>query len=319
MLPSAAESCRSAAMPWFGPDDQRDRARLSAWCAGVGQPVVLPVPQSNNAGTSAVSLEDVVFVSWNVHVGNGDLNAFVRDLRSGELTDGKPVRHFVLMLQEAVRGRDVPAYTPDASSARRIGARTSHAIDIVDISRDLRLSLIYVPSMRNGHSSRLEATDRGNAILSTLSLSDPIAVELPGERQRRVAIVATVLLPDRAVSVAVVHLDALGSPRRVWVFGTSSVRELQVKAIAPLLPATDLVLGADLNTWHGAREPAPRFLETLFRTRISMVRQRPGSRVLDYLFFRLGANLAAQYTIAANDYGSDHHPLVGRIISNPSP
>jgi hypothetical protein len=29
----------------------------------------------------------------------------------------------------------------------------------------------------------------------------------------------------------------------------------------------------------------------------------------------LGRNLAAHCTIVANDYGSDHHPLVGRIIS----
>jgi hypothetical protein len=327
MLPSAAESCRSAAMRWFGPDDRRDRSRLNAWCAGVGQPVVLAGPLANNAGrpnanasaTSPLSLEDIVFVSWNVHVGNGDLNTFVRDLRAGELTDGKPVRHFVLMLQEAVRGRDVPAYAAGASSARRIAARASHAIDIVDISRDLELSLIYVPSMRNGHSSRLEATDRGSAILSTLPLSDPIAVELPGERQRRVAIFARLLLQPGALSVGVVHLDALGSPRRFWVFGTSSVRDLQVKALAPLLPKTDLVLGADLNTWHGTREAAPRFLDTLFATRVSILRKRPGSRVLDYLFFRLEGNLAALCTIAENDYGSDHHPLVGRIVSSPSP
>lgn len=89
--------------------------------------------------------------------------------------------------------------------------------------------------------------------------------------------------------------------------------------MAPLLPETDLVLGADLNTWHGAREAAPRFLETLFGKRVSIVRERPGSRVLDYLFFRLGRNLAAQCTIAANDYGSDHHPLVGGIVSAQSP
>ena len=312
-------------MRWFGPDDRRDRARLKAWCAGVGQPVVQLSPPANTIGAtpantaaaSRVSIEDVVFVSWNVHVGNGDLNTFVRDLRAGLLTDGKPVRHFVLMLQEAVRGHDVPAYAAGASSARRISARTPHAIDIVDISRDLGLSLIYVPSMRNGRAARLEATDRGSAILATFPLGDPIAVELPGERQRRVAIFAKLLLPSEGaspVSVGVVHLDALGAPRRFWVFGTPSIRDLQVQAMAPLLPETDLVLGADLNTWHGAREAAPRFLETLFGTRVSMVHDRAGGRVLDYLFFRLGRNLAAQSTIAANDYGSDHHPLIGRIV-----
>ena len=312
-------------MRWFGPDDTRDRHRLSAWCAGVGQPVVQLVPPLNATGappadaasTSPVSIEDVVFVTWNVHVGNGDLNTFVRDLRAGVLTDGKPVNHFVLMLQEAVRGRDVPTYDAGASAARRIAARASHALDIVDLSRDLGLSLIYVPSMRNGHSARLEATDRGSAILATVPLGDPIAVELPGERQRRVAIFAKLLLPSEGaspVSVGVVHLDAFGAPRRLWIFGTSSVRHLQVKAMAPLMPETNLVLGADLNTWHGPREAAARFLETLFGTRVSMARDRPGIRVLDYLFFRLAGNLAAQCTITANDYGSDHHPLIGRIV-----
>jgi len=325
MSPSTAESCRSATVRWFGPADSRDRERLSAWCAGVGQPVLQLVPRVNDTGnpvvkpatTSPLSIEDVVFVSWNVHVGNGDLNAFVRDLRAGALTDGKPVNHFVLMLQEAVRGRDVPAYARRASGARRIAARASHAIDIVDVSRDLGLSLIYVPSMRNGHSARLEATDRGSAILATFPLGDPIAVELPGDRQRRVAIFAKLLLPSESaspVSVGNVHLDALGPPRRFWIFGSSSVRHRQVKAIAPLMPETNFVLGADLNTWHGPSEAATRFLETLFETRVSSVRDRPGIRVLDYLFFRFAPNLAAQCTVAANDYGSDHHPLIGRIV-----
>jgi endonuclease/exonuclease/phosphatase family metal-dependent hydrolase len=221
------------------------------------------------------------------------------------------------MLQEAVRSRDVPAYAAGASGARRIAARASRAIDVVDISRDLGLSLIYVPSMRNGHSADFEATDRGSAILATLPLGDPIAVELPGERQRRVAIFASLLIPSEGaspVSVANIHLDALGAPRRLWIFGTSSVRHLQVKAIAPLMPETNLVLGADLNTWNGPREAAPRFLETVFGTRVAIVRDRPAGRVLDYLFFRLAGNLAAQCTVAANDYGSDHHPLIGRIV-----
>jgi hypothetical protein len=324
MSPARAESCRTATVRWFSPTDTRDLERLNEWCAGVGPPVVRLIPPTiaagvepaNPAGTP-MSVEDVVFVSWNVHVGNGDLHAFVRDLRAGVLTGGKPVNHFVLMLQETVRGGDVPAYAAGASGARRIAARNPNSIDIVDLSRDLGLSLIYVPSMRNGHSADLAATDRGSALLATMPLGDPVAVELPGERQRRVAIFAKLLFPlERAspMSVGVVHLDALGAPQRFWIFGTSSIRDRQVKAVAPLMTEPNLVLGADLNTWHGPQEAAPRFLETLFGTRASIVRDRPGIRVLDYLFFRLAENLAAECTIAANDYGSDHHPLIGRII-----
>ena len=46
--------------------------------------------------------------------------------------------------------------------------------------------------MRNGSSAGDPAEDRGSAILSTLPLSEPIAIELPGERQRRVVIIAQV-------------------------------------------------------------------------------------------------------------------------------
>jgi hypothetical protein len=338
MAPAAHESCRSTTVQWFGPDDLHDRARLDAWCAGVGPAIVetatalqenttaqpdatTPLPEATT-GASAVTLNDVTFVSWNVHVGNGDLAAFIADLRAGVLTDGKPVRHFVLMLQEAVRARDVPPYAAGASGARRITARTSHPLDIFDISRDLGLSLIYVPSMRNGESAQESSADRGNAIVSTLRLSDPIAVELPGERQRRVAIFAKLWLPNQdasSCSVGVVHLDALGTSKRLWLFGTTFLRELQVKALAPVFPETDLVVGADLNTWHGKREPASRFLEKLFGTPVSMHRDGAGIRVLDYLFFRLGPNLTAHGMVAANDYGSDHHALVAQVVSSSSP
>jgi endonuclease/exonuclease/phosphatase family metal-dependent hydrolase len=157
--------------------------------------------------------------------------------------------------------------------------------------------------------------------VSTLRLSDPIAVELPGERQRRVAIFAKLWLPSQdasCCSVGVVHLDALGAPKRLWLFGTTFMRELQIKALAPLFPESDLVVGADLNTWHGRQEPALRFLGKLLGTPVAIVRAGPGLRVLDYLFFRLRANVTVRGTVAANDYGSDHHPLVVQVVSSSS-
>ena len=60
------------------------------------------------------------------------------------------------------------------------------------------LHAFYVPSMRNGEKTR---EDRGNAILSTLPLSDPVILELPHERQRRVA-----------AGVRVEGVDADGEP-----------------------------------------------------------------------------------------------------------
>jgi endonuclease/exonuclease/phosphatase family metal-dependent hydrolase len=316
MHPVPAESCRSTSLRWISPADSLERRRLDAWCAGVGPAVIL------SSGTlldssRLVSLSDVTFVSWNVHVGNGDVRALVDDLRAGKLTGGRRVDHFVLMLQEAVRRDGVPTYTRDTEGARQISARDDSRADIVELSRALGLALIYVPSMRNGNSPENPPSDRGNAILSTLPLSDPVAVELPGERQRRVAIMATVTLSSSAantdaVSVAAIHLDALGAARRLWVFWTPWMRELQVKSLEAALPEGAVVLGADLNTWHGKDELAVRALDRQFqRSQVSGKRVGLGLRVLDYLFLRAGDNRSARYEQLALAYGSDHRPIVG--------
>jgi endonuclease/exonuclease/phosphatase family metal-dependent hydrolase len=259
-----------------------------------------------------IAPSDVAFVSWNVHVGNGDLRRLVADLRAGRIT-GHPVRHFVLMIQEAVRTSGVPPLAPDASGARAIEARVEASADIVQIARELDLWLVYVPSMRNGNSLAAPAADRGNAILSTLPLEDPTAIELPGERQRRVVILAHLDLgTGQPLTVGTVHFDALGDSRRLWVFGTTSVRKTQAKSLGSKLPSGPMVLGADLNTWHGAHEPAVEYLSRLFDE--SAMVEKPGDfrlRALDYLFFRLGDGLRTGYEVVENAYGSDHKPLVG--------
>ncbi len=306
MAPADPGSCRSASLRWFAPDDPIERQRLGSWCAGVGTPAL---HQSVSGSQPRIAdIKEVTFVSWNVHVGNGDIRAFVRDLRAGSLTD-RPVTHFVLMLQEAVRTDGVPTLTKNASGAARIRAENT-GNDIVTISRDLGLSLIYVPSMRNGRSANEPAEDRGSAILSTLPLADPVAVELPGERQRRVGIFAKI----PPLSVGVMHFDALGGAKRLWLLWTPWLRSIQEKSIRALLPDVPFVLGADLNTWHGTHEPAPRFLQRIERaTPVSLDRHGSGVRVLDYLFFRAGETRRAYYRQIKNAYGSDHRPLVGWI------
>ena len=178
------------------------------------------------------------------------------------------------------------------------------------MSVELGASLIYVPSMRNGNSSSDPPEDRGSAILSTLRLTEPIALELPGERQRRVVIVARA----GSVSVAVVHLDALGGLQRLWLFWTPWMRDVQVRSTASMLPDGLLVVGGDLNTWHGRDELAARFLGHLFRpTPLSVDRQGLGLRVLDYMFFRAAPHQRARYRQVEQRYGSDHRPLVGWV------
>jgi|SRR5688572_9167760 len=308
--PISTGSCRSTTLQWLAPDDPRERARLNAWCAGVGVPTYHEMISTGAPET--VRMQDITFVSWNVHVGSGDIRAFVNDLRKGIHTDGRPVHHFVLMLQEAVRTQGVPALPPGARGASRITAHGPIApIDIVDVSRELGpVSLIYVPSMRNGSSENAPREDRGSAILSTLPLSEPVAVELPGERQRRVVVLAKA----GPISVAVIHLDALGGARRLRLFWTPWMRDVQIRSMAAALPAGPLVVGADLNTWHGRDEMAARALGKIFGDApLSIDRHGLGLRVLDYMFFRTGPDRRAYYRQVANRYGSDHRPLVGWV------
>jgi endonuclease/exonuclease/phosphatase family metal-dependent hydrolase len=314
VAPIDSGSCRSSHVQWFAPDDGRERARLNKWCAGVGGAVsVLRGTVGQVPDPIVADMSEVVFVSWNVHVGGGDIPSFVDDLRAGVHTDGRRFPHYVLLLQEAVRTADVPEFATGTAGAKRIAPHDPVLpIDIVRVSDELGASLIYVPSMRNGSSAADPAEDRGSAIVSTLPMQVPIAVELPGERQRRVVISAQI----GTFSVAVVHLDALGGWNRLRLFWTPWLRDVQMRTTTSALPDPNrpLVVGADLNTWHGRDELAARHLAQLFRaTPLSVERRGLGLRVLDYLFFRTGPNQRARYRQVAHRYGSDHRPLVGWV------
>ena len=125
--------------------------------------------------------------------------------------------------------------------------------------------MLYVPSMRNGAKA---FEDRGNAIVSTEPLHTPFAVELPLERQRRVAVGAgiDVRTPnglDR-LDVLSAHLEPLSSPASLWIF--KSPRPRQVLALLHVLRtsrpsegwrSSGSVLGGDFNTIQaGADEEA---------------------------------------------------------------
>jgi endonuclease/exonuclease/phosphatase family metal-dependent hydrolase len=176
--------------------------------------------------------------------------------------------------------------------------------------------------MRNGAPS-LEhlPSDRGNAILSTLPLSDLRAIELPGERQRRVALTATVQIAGREgpmpVSVATAHLDTLGGPETLWLFGATRTRSRQAQSMMAELPDGPLILGADLNSWLGPNEPAARDLLRSFPSTPAGSRAptHAAGLLLDYLFFRAPSGWRASLVRADERYGSDHHPLIGTLAS----
>jgi endonuclease/exonuclease/phosphatase family metal-dependent hydrolase len=277
------------------------------------------MPHAESAGPYAV-------VSWNDHVGAGDLDAFLSDLRAGRLTGGRPISSFVILMQEAYRGgAEVPSRDDSAlrwaGAERPAGARGTRE-DAVATARRLGLNAVYIPSMRNGAP---EATneDRGNAILSTEPLTDVTAVELPLERQRRVAIEATVTLRDahgRPVPVGLVNTHFTNMVmHHLWVLSESG-RARQAHALEAQIPREGaLVVGGDFNAWFGVVDSAYRELAPgLQPADVGDGRPTFGPLRLDHLLFRLPSGWHSTVRRADNRYGSDHYPLVAVIDVVPS-
>jgi endonuclease/exonuclease/phosphatase family metal-dependent hydrolase len=177
-----------------------------------------------------------------------------------------------------------------------------------------------VPSMRNGGPG-ISAEDRGNAILSTVPLGELGAIELPFERQRRVAVAATVAgatttgAPWR-LRVVSAHLDNMVGARRLWIAGGEFGRTRQARGlVTALADEKTLVLGGDLNTWFGFQDGAYRTAAAAFpQTHVSDRRATfHGLLRLDHLFFRLEPGWSSRFRRAEHTYGSDHFPLIGEI------
>ena len=312
------------AVEWLRPIADDDTRRLERWCAAVGPVVFDARPRTAGRAQGARETGRLAIVGWNVHVGGADVAAFVRGLEQGRFTDGEPQSQYVLLLQEVFRaGPAVPHHPPaGAPVPRRIAPRhpPAHARrDIVGIARALELHLFYAPSMRNGRDREAPDEDRGNAILSTLPLRDPKVVELPFERQRRVAVTAVIEWPQADGSaddlrLASAHLDNLASARRLWL-GASGARARQARGLVQALAADrHVVLAGDFNTWGGTDEPAYRILAEHFDAagddpRPTFLR---GTR-MDYLFSRLPPQIGLAQRRLDDRFGSDHHPLVALL------
>jgi endonuclease/exonuclease/phosphatase family metal-dependent hydrolase len=310
---------------WIRPDDPEDRARLDAWCWAVG-PVHSAAGESSSGQPVVDSLAVLV---WNTHVGQGDVRKLVADLRSGRLTAGEPVQDFLLLLQEAHRdGVDVPRRAPEwAATTGRIGGRGIwRRADVTDLAWVEGLHLFYAPSMRNGEpGDGGPPEDRGNAILSTLPLTRLTAAELPYERQRRVAVFATVGARTsdgepwqlRAVSA---HLDNRAAFARIYrSFGAAQSNQAR-GLLAALEGDVATVVGGDLNTWYRKRQAGA---VELLQARFASVRRPPGGSTadlpllpdlrLDHLFFGVPDDWGAGYEVVDDRYGSDHNPLLGWV------
>jgi endonuclease/exonuclease/phosphatase family metal-dependent hydrolase len=260
----------------------------------------------------------LTIVSWNTAVGAADIVGFVRSLPNPRLP-------LILLLQEVYRdGPEVPTHPEIGFAfARALGGSrlNSSDRDIEDVARALDLAVYYVPSMRNGGGAAKE--DRGNAILSSIPLDELSAIELPFERQRRVAIAATVAgdtvigTPWR-LRVASVHLDSLGGVRRAWV-ASEYGRARQARGLADLFAGNaPTILAGDFNTWFGFAdqayiETARAFPDTGVLDRRATFR---GLLRLDHMFFRLAPGWHMEVRRASSTFGSDHYPLVGTLRFN---
>lgn len=309
--PPSPFSAPALGVTWLTPDGPSDGLSLSRWRAAVGQPVISSRPGRSDSAPAAV--DGLTIVSWNIALGAGDVAALFRQVQGAH-----PDRAIVLLLQEAFRGGDdLPRSPVGVAYARRIGGRSEREID--DLARSLNLSLYYVPSMRNGAPGSSDE-DRGNAILSTLPLENLVAIELPFERQRRVALAATVRGMTSAgmpwaLRVASAHLDNSSGAKKVWI-GSEYGRTRQARALRDALGGAEpLVLGGDFNTWFGFSDAAYRETARAFpATTVTDTRRTfLGVMRLDHLFYRLPSGWSAEFRRAESALGSDHHPLIASV------
>lgn len=298
-------------LTWLSPVDVAEVATLTRWREAVGSPIVAPSPAPSAA---AAPTEALTVVTWNVALDEGDVDRFVAQLRQES-----PERPFVLLLQEVFRsGDDVPRGPRDAAFAAHLGGCERHR-EVDDLARRLGLSLYYVPSMRNGLTAG-EAEDRGNAVLASIPLTDLAAFELPFERQRRVAVAASVAgetLDGRPWSLRLVnvHLDNLAGGPFGWISAEYG-RVRQARGLVEALPsAGPLVLAGDFNTWFGFSDRVYRDTAKAFpQTRTGDSRRTfRGLLRLDHVFYRLDEGWRAETRRAESAFGSDHYPLITTV------
>lgn len=291
---------------WLSPTHEPDAIALRRWRAAVGSPLVVraePPVEVREADALTV-------VTWNVALDGGDVVGFVRELRSRA-----PERPVVLLLQEAFRGGDdVPAAAGRPGGSHLGSCDTTREID--HVARELGFSLYYIPSMRNG----LHREDRGNAVLSSIPLDELSAIELPFERQRRVA--QSVRVSGRTTAgtpwslrLVNVHLDNRVSARYAWI-ATEYGRARQARGLIEALEGLEpTILAGDFNTLFGFSDLVYTETERAFpQTRVTDSRRTfRGLLRLDHVFYRLSRGWSASTRRGESSFGSDHHPLITTV------
>jgi len=308
---TAAGGETSNAVSWVLPGASLGRAKLDEWCSTVGPALIRKPRKPHVPGGGRVFIVD-----WNVHVGNADVAGLIQQITAGERTAGREDPEFVLLLQEAFRrGGDVPR---NIASGRGVPARISPGTeDIQALADRLDWWLFYAPSMRNGQSDGAPE-DRGNAIMSTLPLDSPEAIELPFSVQRRVALAAEVHDDSRALRVRVlsVHFDTRAPLGGGFIFGASAARNRQAKWLAHVLKQQaveiPLIVGGDLNSYWGPFESSIGTLSTVADpVDCGKAGTHTSGFTLDHIFARLPSSMAGlTCSRGVARFDSDHYPLV---------
>jgi endonuclease/exonuclease/phosphatase family metal-dependent hydrolase len=228
----------------------------------------------------------VTVATWNMHAGAGDLGGLLRDLDAENLTAQAET---VLLLQEAVE---------------------ENAGELQRLADARNWSMFFAPVRDDGTHAI------GNAILSSRPLMLSHVIQLPRERQPRTAAAASIDLRSHRMFIVSAHLEnRLGGLKGMF---SDTARARQAEALLDALPAAEHgILGGDLNTWMGPREPALRLLAQRFLDSPGVARAPTfrGRLVLDHLFFDLPEGWRALTRVMPSTYGSDHHPVMGIITA----
>ncbi|MGH7466972.1 MAG: endonuclease/exonuclease/phosphatase family protein [Longimicrobiales bacterium] len=308
--------------------DHSAHPELALWHGNIGQSVALDL-----APPAPPAVQQVDVLCWNLAIGRAYLDELVMRLKSEALGNVGVSAHrpLVMLLQEVYRADPtVPETTASRHHGghRPVGARR----DIIDFAAEHNFSLRYAPSMRNGH----HRSDRGNAVLSNVAIVSARAFVLPYIRQRRVVVKAELQgLPWLTLVSA--HLDTGGQLPRVrglgrFGAGRAAQTEELIKRVQELGEGRSVIVGADLNSPRGARDPAVRVLE-----RGGLQHAQGGGSLghsfhgpirllLDHVLYRSDDGRIASVEVTRLDetrddagrrvFGSDHHPLLARVQLN---
>jgi endonuclease/exonuclease/phosphatase family metal-dependent hydrolase len=349
--PSMARACPDtvgSGVAWYFPARSGDNDQLERWCLAVGPVVADTLPAANFGELDAGDSLSVAV--WNTDAGAGDLLAFLeREVglqcaaEASTLRAGAP--HAVILIQEALRrSNDIPDVPKSRVTPPPVKeeSRPTPRLDVVEVAERCGLSLLYAPAARNDWRPRDgKREDKGNAILATVPLSDPIVMELPFEAARRVVPLVTVRsAAGDSLRVATVHLITTPPPARALLTGGSS-RQRQALGLLRGLEvierdrggntpadageqdrrswAMTTIIAGDLNTWSN-RETALRDLRAQFpESPAPLAEPTRGPFPTDHLLVRLGAGTHARlrdgsYRRVDDPYYSDHHPIVAVLL-----